>query len=51
MLRLTGELNDPSEVTVTVSPAELPAPTLRDGGVREIAKSAPDVTLSVKLVV
>jgi len=49
-LRLTGELNDPRDVTVTVSSDELPAATLRVGAVRDNPKSAPDVTVRVKLV-
>ena len=47
---MTAELNDPSEVTVTVSVFDAPDPTERLGALRPRAKSAPDVTVSVNVV-
>ena len=49
-LRLTAELKEPSDVTVTVSPEDPPAPTLIDGGLRESEKSAPEVIERVNVV-
>jgi hypothetical protein len=48
---LTGALNEPIEVIVTVSVDEPPAPTLRVGELSEIAKSAAEVIVSTKEVV
>jgi hypothetical protein len=50
-LKSTAELNEPVEVTVTVSVEEPPAPTLSVGELRDSEKSAPEVTVSTKLVV
>lgn len=50
-LKSTAELNEPVDVTVTVSVDEPPAPTLSVGELRDSAKSAPEVTVSTKLVV
>jgi hypothetical protein len=51
VLRATPELNDPIDVTVTVSVADPPAPTLRAGELSDIEKSAPEVTVSANDVV
>ena len=47
---VTGELNDPSDVTVTVSVLDVPDPTARLDALMAREKSAPDVTVSVKVV-
>ena len=49
--KVTGELNDPVEVMVAVSVAELPAPTLRFGVLSDNEKSALDVMVREKDVV
>jgi len=49
--RFTAELNVPTEAIVTVSVAELPDPTVRLDELRDSEKSAPEVTVSTKLVV
>lgn len=50
-LRTTAELNEPIDVTVTVSVEEPPAPTLSVGELRDNEKSAPEVMVSAKDVV
>jgi hypothetical protein len=49
--RLTAELNEPIEVIVTVSVAELPGPTVRLLELNEIEKSLSGVIVSVNVVV
>lgn len=49
-LNVTAELNDPTEVTVTVSVLDVPDPTARLAALRPREKSAPAVTVSVKVV-
>jgi hypothetical protein len=50
-LRATAELNEPIDVTVTVSVVEPPAPTLRVGELSDNEKSALDVMVNAKEVV
>jgi hypothetical protein len=50
-VRLTSELKVPMDVRVAVSVAELPEPTVRVGELSVSEKSAPDVTVSVNVVV
>lgn len=50
-LRSTAELNEPVDVTVTVSVDEPPAPTLSVGELSDNEKSAPGVMVSAKDVV
>jgi hypothetical protein len=50
VLKATAELKEPSDAMVTVSVAELPEPTVRLEDARESEKSAPDVTVSVTVV-
>jgi hypothetical protein len=49
-LNVTAELNDPTDVTVTVSVLDVPDPTARLDALRAREKSAPDVTVSVNVV-
>jgi len=51
IVRSTGELKPPIDVTVTVFAAEPPALTLRLPELSDIEKSAPEVIVKVKLVV
>lgn len=51
VFKLTAELKEPIDVTVTVSVAELPAPTIRVGELSPNEKSAPGVTVRAKDVV
>ena len=48
--RVTAELKPPADVTVTVSVAELPEPTLRVGELSASEKSAPEVIVSANAV-
>lgn len=50
-LNATAELNEPIEVIVTVSVAELPAPTLSVGELSDNEKSELEITVSAKAVV
>jgi hypothetical protein len=49
--RLTAEMNEPIEVTVTVSVAELPGPTVRLLELNMVEKSLSGVIVSVNVVV
>ena len=49
-LNVTAELNVPTDVTVTVSLLEVPDATVRLNGLRLKEKSAPEVTVKVKVV-
>jgi hypothetical protein len=51
VLKVTGELNDPIEVIVTVFGAKLPPPIVIESGLRPNEKSPEDGTVSAKDVV
>jgi hypothetical protein len=51
VVRLTSELKPPIDVTVTVSVADAPEPTVKEEEPRESEKSAADVIVNVKAVV